>query len=493
MSEMKISSKVKSIFDMVIKKELIGSELSTFLKKQVTLKKLSDDEIHDLIGRVKELDFVKDAYTEMSEKKKAEEPKDEPVLSAIDSDGIPSKDLLVKRLAQTIRESGKTGAELNDFVREVTETQPKDVVTALLKEVGRRRLATKDIGEGYTCLIIENALERYLQRLITTAMIGFVYQMNSEYSDLFGYEIDGIEMTPDRLQIIKFKQEIIKEFLDKIFKFDPTIHVCSAEDEAEGDPERVELKKTPPEELVEPIPSLDYYSKFQRYFDMKYETIEKTTHKAYGESKLLHWFVQVLRHFPAGEAGHEQATTYCRKQSERTGMEVRVFETGQGHWLAPYKANRQQKNYLFENNPILKRIEDKFRKDQEIAGSMLGFRQGRARKQRVKAGKSLPSEVRELMGLGGGDDTMTEEIVERMKKELVDESSPDYVDPRLESDKKAVELMHVDDHATIVRSVKDAEAETDTTGLVVPVLVVDGDKLIRKEIPTSLVHASSKK
>jgi hypothetical protein len=179
-----------------------------------------------------------------------------------------------------------------DKINELTDEQAIEV-DKFLNPYG----ATLYGDEKYTCVSFTNLKEKYMQRLLMTGFVGFIYQMNKEYEidedDLKSEYLDQLNKD-DFYEMIPHPDSSNKEFLNTLNK---TLYVeckyeylhnkfLSLEEETKEDEEtyqnnykisedeEMELQTTVNKELEKRIQPTKYFNN-EKYLAKKYELIKK--------------------------------------------------------------------------------------------------------------------------------------------------------------------------------------------------------------------------
>jgi hypothetical protein len=135
--------------------------------------------------------------------------------------------------------------------------------------------------DKYTCVSFTNLKEKYMQRLLTTALIGFVYQMNDEY------QIEDEELTAqlDKDQFYDYNEnpdknnkELVEALEKNIYYEVKRDYLNSLEEETKQDDElpedvELELRKQVNDKLNEQLKPIEFFNN-ERYLQAKDELMK---------------------------------------------------------------------------------------------------------------------------------------------------------------------------------------------------------------------------
>ena len=223
--------------------------------------------------------------------------------------------------------------------------------------------------DGYLAMVLINLREAFMTRYVKISIIGFLFRMVEEYEGLMGYELDGILIDKPRREVIQLKQKIVKSFLMKTFGFDP-----------------IDIDNYP-----RPMPSTPY-KEFDDYFKAHEEDIKTTAKLLYGDKPDFDWYAYIMDSFDAKSI--KEAKEFAESNTEMLGLTVKVIPHGKRAFLAPTKKNRERENFVEEKSKILKNMQSKLLKEQEVAKKMLAHRTTAKRtskeSRRKHRGKRIP-------------------------------------------------------------------------------------------------------
>lgn len=186
-----------------------------------------------------------------------------------------------------------------------------------------------DTSKYYAYSVI-NLREDYIMKLMTTALIGFLYKANDEYGVPEGDYVHPVEemdreeitrayiqenlvngkvklrpeqkpgvgggehFTQEETTANKYRRMVVRDFLDSLFKFNPDKHVRSVYQRNKGDPERRKLKTSKKQEAYKKS-SVQIVSTSTSATDPSSNAI--TTQKASTEDQLLE-YDRMTTHMP---------------------------------------------------------------------------------------------------------------------------------------------------------------------------------------------------
>jgi len=324
--------------------------------------------------------------------------------------------------------------------------------------------------EKYTCLSFTNLREQYLTKLLTTALVGFTYQMAKEHEtdiepDLPESEFSVVTKHPDannehlKNQVyeqklnelnmqnpeednkqkaedytndffkdkvtvdkqaldIAIEQEkkklsneesvIITRFLNKLFKFDPNVHSSNSYKGPQNDPERVECN-VDQESLMSNVPA-ETFHRFQTYYDVNYEQLRSATCYLYAEKPDIEVAVNVYDSFDTLKECNE----YVEKNKDKVITSVFTVTNNKWNLIGSFKENRDRVNFYNKNTVILENIIKQREEDAKLGKELLSKRVRKVKAKNVKRyGKDHPNFVKyKKNNLDGIYDTTITKITE---------------------------------------------------------------------------------
>ncbi len=236
--------------------------------------------------------------------------------------------------------------------------------------------------------------DRYLAQIKMISIVGFMYRMHTEYMALFGLEATGREMLPSEKRGWEKKKAAVKEFLDRIFEYDPENHVASSFFEVKGDSKRpnirgnanVEIKSAKSSESegpVEypaamrlsgdyvdtfcPVPPLDTFKRWQRYEEGNYERILKMQGTLYAEKPDFESALQIHSHHDS----KEKADQFGSANIEQYDLPINIIQDGHWYFLSNYKGNREAIQFPAEGNEIIKGMHESAKRDEKTGSNLM--------------------------------------------------------------------------------------------------------------------------
>lgn len=374
-----------------------------------------------------------------------------------------------------------------DKINNLTEEQVVEV-EKYLNPYG----ATLYGDEKYTCISFTNLKEKYMQKLLTTALIGFTYQMCDEYeiddeelkttldktdfeeetenpdkknldfmkifeentykelkikyiqdkidknpneynddiknniSDLLSMDnVSKFKLTDDeeiklrtdtndqinqKLKPKKFfnnekflakkeeliksqsaeEQIIIKNFLNKLFKYDPKNHTSEIYNSNHNDPERIKPENN---QFLNNIPANDTYGRFQYFYDVNYEQLREAVHYLYNDKPDIEVAINVFDTFNTIDECNE----YINKNKDNIITNIMTLTNYKWNLLGSFKQNRERITFYNENTQILENILKQQEEDAKLGKKLLDERVRKRKVKNVKEyGKTDPAVAKYL-------------------------------------------------------------------------------------------------
>jgi hypothetical protein len=324
--------------------------------------------------------------------------------------------------------------------------------------------------EKYTCLSFTNLREQYLTKLLTTALVGFTYQMAKEHETDIEPELPESEfsvttkhpdadnenlkkqvheqklnelnmqnpdednelttaeyvkdffkdkVTVDKQALdIAVEQEkkklsneesvVITRFLNKLFKFDPNVHSSNSYKGSQNDPERTECNAKD-ESLKTNVPA-ETFHRFQTYYDVNYEQLRAATCYLYSEKPDIEVAVNVYDSFDTLKECNE----YVEKNKDKVITSVLTVTNNKWNLIGSFKENRDRVNFYNKNTVILENIIKQREEDAKLGKELLSKRVRKVKAKNVKRyGKDHPNFVKyKKNNLDGIYDTTITKITE---------------------------------------------------------------------------------
>lgn len=339
--------------------------------------------------------------------------------------------------------------------------------------------------EKYTCISFTNLKEKYMQKLLTTALIGFTYQMCNEYKiddEELNINLDKTDFEeetehPDKknpefmkifeentykelkIQYVKEKldnskeeydnnilsmdniskyvlteeeeitlrtntnnkihdtlkpriffnnekflakkeelinkqsneeQKIIKNFLNKLFKYDPNNHTSEVYNSNHNDPERIIPQDN---NFLDNIPPNDTYGRFQYFYDVNYEKLREAVHYLYNDKPDIEVAINVFDTFNSIDECNE----YINKNKDKVITNIMTLTNYKWNLLGSFKQNRERITFYNENTQILENILKQQEEDAKLGKKLLDERVRKRKIKNVKEyGKTDPAVAKYL-------------------------------------------------------------------------------------------------
>lgn len=306
-------------------------------------------------------------------------------------------------------------SQLQDIVNnpELLEKLTTEQVVELYNKANPLNYAVED-GKTFSCISMVNLRGRHLAWIKMMSLIGYVYRALYEYDDFC--HVDECDRDDDYKKASKIKQAIIKDFLDRLFEYNPETHVKSAYLPNPDDPERPAInlnsqgnpaamkvsgkwplinhhaissgKVKDFENTFNPVPSYDIYFKWQYYEEVNYDKIKETVTQLYGEKIDLEQACQIHR---AGFTTLDQAEKYAEEYGHLTTAPILSIKDGDWALTGPDKKNRERMKFWNSENQVLKKIFDQVATDQKFGKELMKKKITRVKKADIrKHGKDPP-------------------------------------------------------------------------------------------------------
>ena len=268
-----------------------------------------------------------------------------------------------------------------------------------------------------------NLREKYIEKFMTTAIIGYLYRCCDEWgvpegeivqpADEFDRDqitIDFIKenlvngkvvlrredrnsvsggMEPEELATNKFKRMVIMDFLNDMFKYNPDKHVRSAYKRNKEDKSRLKVKadkpfpaykkdETAPKEekalqeynrIVNRVPPVDLFYNFGRYRDNNYDALRIVTRDLYCDKPDMDHTMIIYDSFNSEEACRD----FLRKHEKEMIVGISCVEGN--HWTFQTNTMQNRDKYEFAGpTNILKEMLDDAQASQKLGQDMLNKR-----------------------------------------------------------------------------------------------------------------------
>lgn len=179
----------------------------------------------------------------------------------------------------------------------------------------------------------------------------------------------GIERT--REEHTEFLQDIIQEFLDTYFVYNPDIHVQCAYKPNYEDPLRTPLQVDEHRRIIEEeyerslVPPDDTFYRWNRYLENHYEELRQATDDIYAEKSDFEFDITPLEIFE-GPNAVEEAEAFNRKHSDEVEADILRATFGVHNLMGSWAQNREKRDFYNENSEIIKRILDENEESQKF-------------------------------------------------------------------------------------------------------------------------------
>jgi len=311
----------------------------------------------------------------------------------------------------------------------------------IVKETNQYQIDLEKDG-GYTVFSASNLREQSIGEMKMLAIIGFLYRAATvEFDDVM--EINDVSRDSQKYRAGMMKKAIIKEFLDKLFGYNPdtdvaTSHVPNPADlsrrllagkmtksgqvhtlakksettpkQPEATPKQPEVTASKPATAVTSttattttvnasatsagkspgvefedvsVPSRDLFYKLKHYETANYDRLRELASAAFTSKFDLDWCLQIHKHFE-GDGALAAAEKYASEHTHMAMQELFIVRDGKWKWLAPFKANQDRVNLHDEGNRILKSITARVESESKFAEDMLSNRVYRKKRQQIK-------------------------------------------------------------------------------------------------------------
>lgn len=297
----------------------------------------------------------------------------------------------------------KTKEETQERLNKLTDEQIQHLNALMDPHRVNKGLNPK---KKYTCLALLNMRRKYLERMLMTGMIGFLYRMNTELYDWEHNEsrmankivdelndkaeeehkksgstepFKRLEMKDCKDEILK-RQKYVKDFLDENFSYNPEVHVR----EAFIKEAFIKRNKMTIEDFIlqhkTPIPPAEAFHRFRYYYEVNFEEIKALTELMYCERSDIDEAICVLDSFDTPE----EVENY-RKVNDKSFITSLVSVTN-GAWTltGPYKENRNRIDYYNEKTHLMKEMINTQAADEKVGREMIKNRITQAKIRNIK-------------------------------------------------------------------------------------------------------------
>lgn len=193
----------------------------------------------------------------------------------------------------------------------------------------------------------------------------------------------GIERT--REEHTEYIQDIIQDFLDEYFVYNPDTHVQCAYKPNYEDPLRTPLELDEHRHIVEEeyerrlVPPDDTFFRWNRYLENNYEEIRQATDDIYSEKSDFEFDIVPLEIFE-GPNAKDEMEAFNRKYADEVEADILAATFGSHNLMGSWAQNREKRDFYNENTEIIKRILDENEESQKF-GRKLNKQRAEKKKQ----------------------------------------------------------------------------------------------------------------
>jgi hypothetical protein len=350
-----------------------------------------------------------------------------------------------------------TAAELKKILAELDEEKLNELSDDKVLELRKQLNPYGRIIEGsdnYLTFSYTDLSEKYMKRLLTTSMIGFLNRMNAEWRVPDGIKVvhpydyvqnpdlldssdikdpKALEESKENIEIMK-DRIVVQKFLEHIFQFDPDEHVRSAHRPEPKDPERKPIK-TPAAALakrhllkvdkkyrakVEKQQSLEKLKETVEVTEDPTDDIPKSDVERHTTEMIppADTFGRFTRYMEANydklrevtndlycekpdldraicpHAWHEsrdEADKYMNKHKDEMIAEVMVAHSGKWNFFAPFSKVRDSARYFNSQTVVLEEMLKQIENDSKLGQDLMKKRVAKKKKKNIEeAGPDAP-------------------------------------------------------------------------------------------------------
>lgn len=360
--------------------------------------------------------------------------------------------------------------ELNQLFREV------DIYTQSIKQTDADKDSISYNTNGYVVVSITNELENTIEDRKMLSLVGFLYHSLVEYDDLYWEgKAKPAEGTPEREEadeVVKLRKLIIKEHVDKLFAFNPELHLRSSAWPYPADLSRHVLPnkpkiaryakrvikldmQTPPvvdsadqsrEVGVErstfanpanvplgdmhiPVPSYDIFESWAAYERNNFTALEDLTNDIYGCKSDIKFAMRVFKTFPGSKEGLDAANAYRNDRARELGISLDVIDNDA--WVMMQNTDKTTLRIKYDTDVAMRSILDQRAADMTHAAELIKRRTTRKKKAAAVAmASALKSTKKSPLD---AVDQRTKESMLRAKKKVsvADPDNDEYKPPTI--------------------------------------------------------------
>lgn len=279
----------------------------------------------------------------------------------------------------------------NDFMDEVPNPDHKDTDLIESKRLAAYEKYRYQYVKDNGLITPENEKNTKSIELSEEAELEVQQMVNEEMSEFFKprYVLNKIRKMEHVDTLIaeqsKYEQSIIKRFLNKVFEYNPDLHTKSVYHENIKDPERNPIqpvskaeKEMSVEELLHTkIPPNDTFLRFNFYYDVNFENMQKVVKDLYGVKPDIDLMINVYDKFDK----IEDAEHFVKKHKNEVITDILTLTNNSWNVIGPYQQNRERINFYNDNTAILESI---FKQQEEDARLGAELMKDRVKKKKVR-------------------------------------------------------------------------------------------------------------
>lgn len=266
-------------------------------------------------------------------------------------------------------------------------------------------------NKGYMAYSYTNLKEKFMRHLIITGMTGFIYRYLDEYYDedhdlAQGKQFNKVDDS-GVLKVVEYedgsrnfmncpldlKKQVVKEFMDYIFEFNPNIHLKSSHKsntnkkgeiiDYDRETVRSEMMNNPPEEIVDAVTHnvpVDTFVRYERFHNAHFESLRRATMAIHGDIPDLEEAFIFYDRFNT----EDEAQKFKEKHEDDVRADIRVAQFGKWVFQGPWQENRERINFFSKNTQLLQSMIEKNEEDQKIGKELIKDRVTKRKIQNIK-------------------------------------------------------------------------------------------------------------
>lgn len=235
-------------------------------------------------------------------------------------------------------------------------------------------------------------------------------------------------------------RDIIGQFLDKYFRYNPDIHVRNSYKPNYDDPTRTPLKLDEEGDIIEEseersiIPPDDTFHRWDRYIENHYEELRQATDDIYCEKSDFEFDLVPLEIFEGDtkEEAEAKFNDYKRKYGDEFESDLFCARFANHNLLSPFWQNREVRDFYNEKTEIIKRIIDQNKEDARIGQKIM--------KGRTKEGAQETKQFKKFKESQGKS-----QLEEHGAKRVSDIKTPDIInESQVPRDLEEADMKHLE-------------------------------------------------